>query len=232
MGIHPIFQDITDAHRGRSGLRPLGDVIPAVMDTVERAVVAKRGVADLIRMRAFADGWEAPASDSERGLMLAAALEAKGMSYSFRGRQPNSHDAWSLLRTCAAKATSRDCIDIERHDPAPLGMTEDRARMAFTQWGLVEVKPRYAEPGDVLLIAIDGGVHAGVLSSPGGETLSWSMLPGKEKPEAQMVHAFYGASVTESFLGPYWMHKKGQLIAAFSFDAPSSPMREEQARAA
>lgn len=186
---------------------------------------AFRARKSIVQTIADAQGWEAPVAGSERSRMLEAALSYRGTPYRYCGGG-GSHDAWSLLRTCAAHAVERDCVDIPRTVPGYAGVSDAAARLAFLQWGLVEIKPRHAEPGDVLLfhvpdeplvgggVAIPGGVHAAILSAPGG-SLSWSMMPGKVREQAMMIHAYPGRAVIEASLFAGW---ESRLVSAFSFD--------------
>lgn len=184
------------------------------------AAAAPRPTADIIAARqalpTLTDkgGWEAPERGTERQLMLDAALASRGMGWRFGGGD-GAHDNWSLVRDCARIAARRDMMEVERHTSDwSVAVPEHRARMAFTQWGLTEVRPRHATPGDVLLFNMGEGVHPAILSAPGGD-YSWSMLPRKALPEAQMVHGYFARSVVESWLGKWWSDR---LIAAFSFD--------------
>jgi len=195
---------------------------------------ASRARKSIVQTIADAQGWEAPQAGTERCRMLEAALSYRGTPYRFRGGQ-GAHDAWSLLRTCAAHAAERDCVDIPRTVPGYAGVSDAAARLAFLQWGLTEIKPRHAEPGDVLLfhvpdeplvgggVAIPGGVHAAILSAPGGE-LSWSMMPGKAREQAMMIHAYPGRAVMEASLFAGW---ESRVIGSFSFDtgAKARPFR-------
>lgn len=186
---------------------------------------ASRSRKSVVQTIADSQGWEAPEQGSERCRMLEAALSYRGTPYRFGGGG-GRHDAWSLLRTCAAHAVQRDCVDIPRTVPGYPGVSDAAARLAFLQWGLVEIKPRHAEPGDVLLfsvpdeplvgggVAIPGGVHAGVLSAPGGE-LPFAMLPGQSREHAMMIHAYPGRAVIEASLFAGW---ESRLVSAFSFD--------------
>lgn len=196
-----------------TGLRHIGEPLGAIVVGLDKAIAEKAGKT-IIQTLADKGGWEAPEHGSERYLMLEAALASRGMSRRFRGGQ-GAHDNWSLVRECAQIATQRDLIEVER-DTADwaVAVPEERARMAFTQWGLTEVRLRHASPGDVLLFSMGEGVHPAIMSAPGGE-YSWSMLPRKSLPEAKVIHAYYARSVVESWLGKWWSDR---LIGAFSFD--------------
>lgn len=190
------------------------------------AAHAARTGKSIVQSIADAGGWEAPEEGTERYRMIDRALSCRGMGYRFKGGE-GAHDAWSLLQTCAAHAAERDCIDIPREVPGYAGVSEAAARLAFLQWGLTEIKTRHAEPGDVLLFAVEGGVHAAILSAPGGD-LSWAMLPRKVREAPTMVHAYPARSVCESWMLPFWTER---LIAAFTFDTASKarPFRLEAA---
>lgn len=206
-----------------AGLGLIGEALNGLMAGVERSFAARSGKT-LIQSIADADGWQAPAHDSETYRMLEAALASRGMPYRFRGGE-GAHDGWSLLKACAEFATRRDCMDLIRSEPV---VSEDEARMALLQWGMAPVRRRHASPGDVMLFALDGGVHGAVMSAAGGE-FSWAMLPGRSRPEAKIIHAAPVRSVTECWAGPYWVDK---LVEVYSFDRPRAPVREVLAEAA
>lgn len=165
-------------------------------------------------------GWEAPVEGTERCRMLEAALAARGTSYRSEGGRI-VFGSWAMVRAAAVFATERDLIEVQQ---VGWGVTEQEARLALTQWGLNEVKPRHAEPGDVLLFDMPdadlgggvkqkGGVHVAILSAPGGD-LSWAMLPRKSIKEPRIVHVPLGRGCCESW-GGWWTDK---LIGAWSFD--------------
>ena len=218
MSLHSMFQDITDLHRGVRhpvrNLRPVSEPLNRALADLDR-IAAKRAGKSIIQNLADLDGWVAPEEGTERYRMLEAALASRGMPWRFLGGD-GGHDAWSLLQACTAVATQRDPMEVTRDG---MIVTEQSARMAFTQWGLTEVRIRHAEPGDVLLFDMDGGVSAAVMSSPGGE-MSWAMLPGHKLPEAKLIGAMKARGTCESWAGPFWMDK---LTAAFSFDGPKGP---------
>ncbi|WP_309091705.1 hypothetical protein [Phenylobacterium sp.] len=116
----------------------------------------------------------------------------------------------------------RDLIEVQQ---VGWGVTANEARLALTQWGLTEIKPRHAEPGDVLLFdmpetqlgggrSITGGMHVAILSGAGGE-LSWAMFPARKQPEPRILHLPYARACCESWAGSIWMDK---LVGAWSFD--------------
>ncbi len=87
-----------------------------------------------------------------------------------------------------------------RADWAEVG-GEETLLHAARRW-LVEIRPEAARPGDVLLFRMSAGCpakHCAILSDDGG-------------PEPRMIHAYWGRSVVESWMGPWWRRK---LVAAF-----------------
>jgi len=71
---------------------------------------------------------------------------------------------------------------------------------------LVEVPPTMARAGDVLLFRMSAGCpvkHCAILSADDG-------------PEWRMIHAYWGRSVVESWMGPWWRRR---LVAAFRWPA-------------
>lgn len=73
---------------------------------------------------------------------------------------------------------------------------------------LVEIEPAEAQPGDVLLFRMSPAAavkHCAVLSAApaaGGP------------PEPKMIHAYWGRSVVESWMGPWWARRRA---AAFTW---------------
>lgn len=211
----------------QTGLRPIGEALGSVIVGLDRAMARKAGKS-IIQNLADAGGWTAPEPDTERYRMLEAALASRGMGWAFRGGE-GTHDNWSLARACAAAATERDLIDVERETADwTKAVDEATARTAITQWGLTEVRLRHATPGDLLMFDMSGGMHVGIMSAPGGE-LSWAMEPNRSLPQAKIIHAYWARSVIESWVAPVWTDR---LVAAFSFDAPGRPLRSAMARAA
>lgn len=73
---------------------------------------------------------------------------------------------------------------------------------AARRW-LREIPPATARPGDVLLFRMAAGCaakHCGVLSDGAGE--------------GRMIHAYWGRSVVETWLGSWW---RKRLVAAFAW---------------
>lgn len=129
--------------------------------------------------------------------------------------------AWAMIRAAAVFATERDLIEVQQ---TGWGLTANEARLALTQWGLNEIRPRHAEPGDALLFdmpAADlgagrtqkGGIHVAILSAPGGD-LSWAMLPRRKHAEPRIIHVQPARACCESWAG-WWMPK---LVGAWSYD--------------
>lgn len=76
--------------------------------------------------------------------------------------------------------------------------------LAAARRRLIEIPTGQAEPGDVLLFRMSDEVpvkHCGVLSVAGS-------------PESKMIHAYWGRSVVESWMGPWWRRR---LVAAFTW---------------
>lgn len=193
-------------------LRPINEPLGSALVKLDEAVARKVGKS-VIQNIADLGGWKAPEADSERYRMLEAALASRGMPWKLGGGE-GTHDAWSLLRDCSAYATERDAMEVIRDGAL---VSEASARMAFTQWGLSEIRVRHAEPGDIVLFDLDGGVVPAILSAPGGE-MSWALVPAKTRPEAKIITASHARPVRECWAGPYWTDK---LFTAFSFEAPS-----------
>jgi len=87
-----------------------------------------------------------------------------------------------------------------RADWAEVG-GEEALLHAARRW-LVEIRPEAARPGDVLLFRMSAGCpvkHCAILSAHDG-------------PEPRMIHAYWGRSVVESWMGPWWRRR---LVAAF-----------------
>lgn len=78
--------------------------------------------------------------------------------------------------------------------------------VAARRW-LVEIEIEETAPGDVLMFRMADGSpvkHCGILSQEG-------------PPEPQMIHAYWGRSVVESWMGPWWRRR---LVAAFRWPVP------------
>ncbi|QTC91604.1 NlpC/P60 family protein [Brevundimonas goettingensis] len=78
---------------------------------------------------------------------------------------------------------------------------EETLLTAARRW-LVEIEVAAARPGDVLLFRMSLGApikHCAILSMDG-------------PPEPRIIHAYWGRSVVESWMGPWW-HRR--LAAAF-----------------
>ena len=76
---------------------------------------------------------------------------------------------------------------------------------AARRW-LVEIDVYQAAPGDVLMFRMSAGSpvkHCAILSEDG-------------PPELRMIHAYWGRSVVESWMGPWWRRR---LVAAFRWPA-------------
>ena len=75
--------------------------------------------------------------------------------------------------------------------------------LAARRW-LIEIEPEAARPGDVLLFRMRADVpikHCGILSADG-------------PPEPRLIHAYWGRSVIESWMGDWWLRKRA---AAFTW---------------
>lgn len=203
--------------------------LPGALKRFDDAAASRSGKS-VIQTLADVGGWEAPAEGTERFRMLDAALAARGTPYrSVRGRV--EFGSWAMVRAAAVFATERDLIDVQQ---VGWGVTENEAKLALSQWGLSEIKARFAEPGDVLLFDMPdadlggglvqkGGLHIAIMSAPGGD-LSWSMLPCRKIAEPKIVHVQPAKACCESWAGPFWMAK---LVGAYSFDiaAKARPFR-------
>lgn len=206
------------------GMRPIGATIPAVLDRVEDAVLATQGVLKAISFRSTTKGWTAPANDTARQAMLAAALELRGTTYSFRGPD-GTLDQWSFIEACAERATARnDLLPVDVGLPSDDAVSLNHATLCFLDWGLREVRPARAEPGDVLLFqAASGGVHPAIMTDTQREFL-------------RVCHSYQARSVVEAWLKDGVFASPGagrmRLVAAFSFDTPGSPLRAAIRRAA
>lgn len=226
MGLHPIFQEITE--NVFPGLRPVADPVSGILANIDQAVINRAGGQGLVALRAEAEGWSAPSPTSERGRMLAKALEAVGTPWSFKGEQADTHDNWSLVKACATYATGRDLIDVDRLSADwAIGVSDERARMAFAQWGLTQVRDNHAEPGDLMLFRMGQlGVHPMIMSMPGGDFPRAHAGPRAMMSEAKAVHAGWAKSCTECWLGEFWTSK---LIGVWSFDrrGPRPGARED-----
>ena len=79
--------------------------------------------------------------------------------------------------------------------------------LAARRW-LIEIEPEASRPGDVLLFRMRADVpikHCGILSEAG-------------PPEPRLIHAYWGRSVIESWMGDWWLKKRA---AAFTWPEPT-----------
>ena len=141
--------------------------------------------------------------------MRAAALEAArgwvGTPYrhqaSFRGE---GADCLGLIRGVWREVIGPEPEVLPPYSPdwAEAGGAETLL-MAARRW-LIEIDVDAAQPGDVLLFRMraDAPVkHCGILSAVG-------------PPEPRLIHAYWGRSVIESWMGDWWLKKRA---AAFTW---------------
>ncbi len=130
---------------------------------------------------------------------------------------------------CSVKGEGADCLGLVRgvwrevmgEEPeAPPPYRPDWAEVggeealwaAARRW-LVEISPERAGLGDVLLFRMAAGApakHCAVLSAVEG-------------PEPRMIHAYWGRSVVESWMGPWWRRR---LVAAFRWPVSRMILKE------
>ncbi len=124
---------------------------------------------------------------------------------------------------CSLKGEGADCLGlvrgvwrevmgVEPEPPPPYRPDwaevggEEALWAAARRW-LVETPPERAGLGDVLLFRMAAGApakHCAVLSAVEG-------------PERRMIHAYWGRSVVESWMGPWWRRR---LVAVFRWPEP------------
>jgi len=80
---------------------------------------------------------------------------------------------------------------------------EETLLAAARRW-LVERPTGMMRPGDVLLFRM----------SQGAAVKHCAILSDIEGPEPQMIHAYWGRAVVESWMGPWWRRR---LVAAFGW---------------
>lgn len=218
MGLHPIFQDICASHgMGQpTGPRLVADAVPNVLETVTDAVIASQGAKKGIQLRATLEGWTLPANDTARQAMLLAAMELRGTPYQ-NGGGKNAHDAWTFVQACAERATSRDDLfPVKPATAADDAVPLEVAILHLLEWGLHQVRPDRAEPGDLLIYQAGSlGVHPAIMT-------------GSERGYTRVAHAYQARAVTEAWVkdGVWPSPSAGPmvLVAAFSFDAPGDPL--------
>ena len=118
----------------------------------------------------------------------------------------------------SVKGEGADCLGLVRgvwretlgHEPespppyspdwAEVG-TAETLLIAARRW-LTEIEVDEAAPGDVLLFRM----------SPGAPVKHCAILSDAGPPEPRMIHAYWGRSVVESWMGPWW---RKRMVAAF-----------------
>ena len=137
--------------------------------------------------------------------MVAAARAWLGTPYrhqaSVRGE---GADCLGLVRGVWREVRGREPEGVPPYAPdwAEVGV-EETLLEAARRW-MDEVPPAAMRPGDVLLFRMSAGCavkHCAVLSALG-------------PPEPRMIHAYWGRSVVESWMGSWW---RTRLAAVFRF---------------
>ncbi len=138
-----------------------------------------------------------------RGRVVAAARGWLGTPYRHQASvKGEGADCLGLVR-----GVWREVVGDEPEAPPPYRPDwaevggEETLWAAARRW-LVEIAPEQAGLGDVLLFRMAAGCpakHCAVLSAVEG-------------PERRMVHAYWGRSVVESWMGAWWRRR---LVAAF-----------------
>jgi NlpC/P60 family putative phage cell wall peptidase len=140
-----------------------------------------------------------------RAAALAAARGWLGTPYRHQAsREGEGADCLGLVRGVwrALYGTEPEVAPPYSADWAEVG-GEETLLAAARRW-LIEIAPGQAEPGDVLLFRMSDGApvkHCAVLSEAGGA-------------ESRMIHAYWGRSVVESWMGSWWRQR---LVAAFTW---------------
>jgi len=87
--------------------------------------------------------------------------------------------------------------------------------LAARRW-MVEVSWEKARVGDVLLFRMSAGAvvkHCAILSAAG------RVPGGGGLPEPKMIHAYWGRSVVESWMGPWWRRRLAAVFRLPEFGA-------------
>ena len=145
-----------------------------------------------------------------RGAVVLAARGWLGTPYRHQASvKGQGADCLGLVRGLWRElyGTESEAIPPYTADWAEVG-GEETLLAAARRW-LVEIPTCQAEPGDVLLFRMGDGApvkHCGVMSAAGS-------------PEPKMIHAYWGRSVVESWMGPWWRRR---LVAAFTWPGPTN----------
>lgn len=141
--------------------------------------------------------------EAGRALIVAAARGWLGTPYRHQASvKGEGADCLGLVRGVwrAVVGEEPEAPPPYRPDWAEVGGEE--ALWAAARRRLVEIAPEQAGLGDVLLFRMAAGCpakHCAVLSAVEG-------------PERRMIHAYWGRSVVESWMGAWWRRR---LVAAF-----------------
>ena len=140
-----------------------------------------------------------------RAAALAAARGWLGTPYRHQAsREGEGADCLGLVRGVwrALYGTEPEIAPPYSADWAEVGGEE--TLLAAARRRLIEIPAGQAEPGDVLLFRMSAGApakHCAVLSEDAGA-------------EWRMIHAYWGRSVVESWMGSWWRRR---LVAAFTW---------------
>ena len=140
-----------------------------------------------------------------RAAALAAARDWLGTPYRHQASaKGEGADCLGLVRGIwrALYGTEPEVAPPYSADWAEVGGEE--TLLAAARRRLIEVPAARAMPGDVLLFRMSAGApvkHCAVLSDVAG-------------PEPRMIHAYWGRSVVESWMGSWWRRR---LVAAFTW---------------
>lgn len=150
--------------------------------------------------------------EGRRALVLAAARGWLGTPYRHQASvKGEGADCLGLVRGVWREVVGEEpeAPPAYRADWAEVGGEEALLKAARRR--LVEVPLGMARPGNVLLFRMSAGCpgkHCAILSAdhsgPGGGA------------EWRMIHAYWGRSVVESWMGPWWRRR---LVAAFRWPA-------------
>ena len=143
-----------------------------------------------------------------RGRVVAAARGWLGTPYRYQASvRGEGADCLGLVRGVWREVVGEEPEALPPYRPDWAEVGGEETLWAAARRRLVEIAPEQAGLGDVLLFRMAAGCpakHCAILSAELSESMGG--------PERRMIHAYWGRSVVESWMGAWWRRR---LVAAF-----------------